>query len=152
MIHNLHLDDIGLCSSTHLLVLYRNILCRTTNIRFLYLADNPKLNDENIKELFVCIASSNHSLEVLDLSNTAITNVTCGIIYDFCESIHRTRTGYTGQYASENGNTDRNNQGVVDQQMMFMWNHQFAINQEEQQDVDEMSDCDFSTDDDFDTS
>eukprot|EP01084_Bolivina_argentea_P288994 496155_1 len=81
LIHNLHLDNIGLNSSNHLNILSNKLLIHTPNIRYLYLADNPLINDECIQDLFLCIAANNHYLEQLDLSNTSITNKTCDIIY-----------------------------------------------------------------------
>ena len=82
LIHNLHLDNIGLVS-IHLNILSNKILTCTQNLRYLYLADNPLINDQCIQDLFLCIAANNHHLEILDLSNTSITNKTCNIICTF---------------------------------------------------------------------
>ena len=153
LIHILHLDNIGLISSIHLNVLSNKILTCTQHLRYLYLADNPLINDQCIQDLFLCIAANNHHLEVLDLSNTSITNTTCGIIYDFCQSVYKINNGRFSNYSSDNDSTyittfnDKSQSTDNLQEVVYM-----SSEEEHDSNHNDDEDSDFSTDDEYDTS
>ena len=144
LIQSVHLDNVGLHSVNHLKGFSNQILCRLCNIRYLYLADNPRINDDGIRELFTCIAAHCHNLEILDLSNTGITNATCDIIFDFCLSVYRVNNGKYGDICSNANVWNAQKTNDDNEEIIYM-------SADDETDGDEES-FNLSTDDEFDSS